>query len=297
MFKNSINAYRIYRRLTDEEKEILQDRKVSGKYTIREWNKKLSHIALMDSYADKARQGLVLVMVSMAFPLFILIILMINGVVFAFFLAFLLVLLFGTALWLHLKFKKLDVGNQLRFFVIPSLKLLSSKVRKSHKVELDINLGIPTDEQYQSSQEVDDRPANKRYQKITTTFFRLSWLTAKVPLADGALLIWENEDIVRERRGVKYHKNKRKTKYKNKHLLKAKLVLPKAKYQLAEDVSEGVSIEETEKFYMISLKGKQLSKYHPNLHGDYFKSMSPKYFTSLLISAYKQVEPIQPLAS
>lgn len=297
MFKNSINAYRIYRKLTEEEKEILEKRKVSGKYTIREWNRRLSHIALMDRYADKARQGLVLIMVFSAFPLFFIIIMMLNGLTFAFFLGFLLALLFGTALWLHLKFKKLDVGNQLRFFVIPSLKLLSSKVRKSHKVELDINLSLPTDEQYKSGEEVDDRPTNKRYRKITTTFFRLPWLTAKIPLADGALLIWENEDIVRERKGVKYRKNKRKTKYKIKHLIRAKLILPKTKYQLAEDIPEGLRVEETSKFYMLSMKGKQLSTHNPNLHGDYFKSMSPKYFTSLLISAYKQVEPIQPLAS
>ena len=58
MFKNSRKAYQIYRKLTDEEKEIIEKRKVSGKHSIREWNRKLSHIALMDSYADKARGGL-----------------------------------------------------------------------------------------------------------------------------------------------------------------------------------------------------------------------------------------------
>jgi len=292
MFKNSRQAYQIYRKLSDEEKEILRNKKISGRHSLREWNRKLGHIALMDSYADKARQGLVLIMVLCAFPAFFALMGVINAPGFiSFFFLLLLLALFGMALYLYLTFKKIDVGNQLRFFIIPTLRLLSRKVRKSHKIELDIDLATANDRNYQVNQEIDQHPADRRFRKVTYTDYRIPWLRAKVPLADGSLLMWENVDLVRERKVVKRPKGKVKTKYKIKHLAKVQLLLPKARYDLAVENSEAIGIEEAPQFYRLNIKGKERSNRNPNQHGEEYKSMNPRYFTSLLVKAYEQVTP------
>lgn len=295
MFKNSRKAYQIYQKLSDEEKEIIENKKISGKNSIREWNRKLSHIAVMDAYADKARGGLksmlilsiiltfFVIMFTLAAPVFVPILVAVLGLS-----------IFGTALFFHRKFKNIDVGNQLRYFVIPTLKLLNRKVRKSHKVELDIDLSLPNDEQNKVDEQIDNKPMDKRFKKVTNIYYRIPWLQAKAPLADGSLLVWENEDLVRERKVIKLRKNKRKTKYKIKHQVKVKLMLPKSKYRLLEEKHEAIQIDEISKFYVLSLKGKEQTTHNPIMHGDEFKSMNPKYFTGLLIQAYDQIEPIKP---
>jgi hypothetical protein len=290
----------MHRKLTDEEKEILLSRKVSGKHSIREWLRMLNHIAVMDAYADKARSGLTtmlflslfltffVAMFTLAAPTFVTILVIITGLS-----------IFGMALFFHIKFKKIDVGNQLRHFIIPTLKFLHSKVRKNHKVDLNIDLAIPGDELYKIDEQLDDNPADKRFRKVTNNYYLIPWLQAKVPLADGSLLTWENEDLVRERKVIKRRKNKRKTKYKTKHQIKVKLMLPKAKYQLMESRQEedqqgSMMIEDASRYYLISMKGKQQTARNAQLHGDEFKSMHPRYLTGLLIKAYAQVEPIKP---
>lgn len=298
MFKNSRKAYQIYRKLTDEEKEILESRRISGKHSIREWNRKLSHIAVMDAYADKARGGLKGILIVSLFLTFFVAMFMINAPVFFLILVIVVgVSIFLTALFFYGKLKNIDVGNQLRYFLIPTLKLLGRKVRKSHKIELDINLGLPIDEPYKTDQEVDNQPADARFRKVTHTYYRLPWLQAKVPLADGSLLVCESEDLVRERKVIKKHKGKRKTKIKTKHLVKVKLMLPKSRYQLSESRDEAIRVDEVTKFYILSLKGKEQSAYNPNNLADEQKSMNPKYFTSLLIKAYEQVKPMEPLTT
>jgi hypothetical protein len=295
MFKNSRKAYQIYRKLTDEEKEILESRKISGKHSIREWNRKLSHIAIMDAYADKARGGLKGILIVSLFLTFFVAMFMINAPLFFLILVIVVgVSIFLTAMFFYGKLRNIDVGNQLRYFLIPTLKLLGRKVRKSHKVDLDIDLNLPIDEQYKTDQEVDSQPADVRFRKVTHTYYRLPWLQAKVPLADGSLLVWENEDLVRERKVIKKHKSKRKTKIKTKHLVKVKLMLPKSRYQLLEGSNDAIRVDEAAKFYILSFKGKEQSAYNPNNLADEHKSINPKYFASLLIQAYEQVEPIKP---
>ncbi|MFP4090554.1 MAG: hypothetical protein ACLFT3_09630 [Cyclobacteriaceae bacterium] len=300
MFKNSRKAYQMYRKLTDEEKAILETKKVSGKHSIREWNRKLSHIAVMDAYADKARNGLTgIIFLSLFLTIFVS--LFTLGASILFLTVFVIVLglsFFGTALFFYLKFKKIDTGNQLRHFIIPTLKFLNRKVRKSHKVELNIDLALPNDEQYKIDQQIDKSPADMRFRKVTSNYYLIPWMQAKIPLADGSLLTWENEDLIRERKVVKRRKNKRKTKYKIKHQVKVKIMLPKSRYQLLEDRQEdshhsAIQIDEVSRYYLISIKGKQQTTRNPQFHGDEFKSMNPKYFTSLLIKAYAQVEPIK----
>lgn len=295
MFKNSRKAYQIYRKLTDEEKAILESRKVSGKHTIREWNRKLSHIAIMDAYADKARGGLKTMLILSLFLTFFVSIFMFNAPTFLLILVIVVGLsIFLTALFFYIKLKNIDVGNQLRFFLIPTLKLLARKVRKSHKIDLDINLAVPVDEQYRTDQQVENVPADPRFRKVTNNYYELPWLKAKVPLADGSLLIWENDDLVRERKVIKKRKGKRKTKFKVKHQVKVKLMLPKSRYQLTDERKEAIAVEEVSKFHVLGLKGKDQSAHNPQMQGDEFKSMNPKYFTRLLIEAYSQVQPTNP---
>lgn len=298
MFKNSRKAYQIYQKLSEEEKEIIKEKKVSGKHSIREWNRKLSHIAVMDAYADKARGGLKTILIlSLFLSFFISLFLIAAPVFFRILIPVVGLSIFLIALFFYGKLRDIDVGNHLRYFLIPTLKLLNRKVRKSHKVELDIDLSLPNDEQFKVDEQVDNHPADSRFKKVTHIFYRVPWLQAKVPLADGALLVWENEDLVRERKVVKYRKNKRKTKYKVKHQVKLKLMLPKSRYRLLEERHEAIQVDEVSKFFVLSLKGKEQTAHNPIVQGDEFKSMNPKYFTGLLIQAYDQIEPAEPLTT
>lgn len=295
MFNNTRKAYQIYLKLTDEEKEVLATKKVSGRHSIREWNRKLSHLAVMDAYADKSRQGLQITLVLLAFPAFFVIIFTLNepGVL-SFILLFLLATLFGFTLYLYRTFNNIDLGNQLRFFVIPMLRVLSKKVHKKHRVDMEIKLSPANDKDYLIDEEEDKSPADLRFLRVTSRHYQFPWLKVKVPLADGALLTWENEDLVRERVFVKQGKGKRKSKHKIKHICRIQLMLPKSRYRLFDQTDESIRIQESKKFYILNIKGKVKTNRHPRSYGDTYKGMRPKYFTSLLIKAYQQVEPINP---
>ncbi|MEM9673982.1 MAG: hypothetical protein AAF992_15430 [Bacteroidota bacterium] len=294
MFKNSSKAYRIYRKLTEEEKEILENKKLSGKHSIREWNHKLSHIAVMDAYADKARQGLLPIMFMGGIILIITFFIFLGeDSMVGFVIWGILAAAFAMIIYLYRLFNKINVGNQLRLFVIPTLRMLSAKVGKRQRLEMDLDLAVANDQNYFENTVKDNNPENQRLRSMTTNSFHIPWLKAKVVLADGSLLVWENEDLVNERKVIKRHKGKRKTKYKIKHLAKIHLLMPKTRYQLVEQPDAAIQVQETNKHYALSLKGKEKTIRDPNLQGDMFKSMNPKYFTGLLIKAYQQVEPIQ----
>lgn len=295
MFKNSSRAYQIYRKLTDEEKDILANKRLSGRHSIREWYRRLSHIAIMDAYADKSRQGLQITMALLAFPAFFIIIFTLNepGVL-SFTLLFLVVSFFGLTLYLYRTFNRIDIGNQLRFFVIPMLRLLSKKVPKKHSLDIEVRLSPSNDKNYLVSEEEDKSPSDLRFSRVITRHYQFPWLKAKVPLADGALLSWENEDRVRERVVVKQRKGKRKSKHKIKHICRIQLMLPKSRYRLLEQTDDEIKIQESRKFYILNIKGKVKTNRHPRSYGDTYKGMRPKYFTELLVKAYQQVEPIKP---
>ena len=294
MFQNSSKAYRIYRKLTDEEKEIIKDKKLSGKHSIREWDRKLSHIAMMDTYADKARQGLSPMMFVAGFILLFAIIMSFNTEsILVLVISALLAAAIGAMIYLYRLFNKINVGNQLRLFIIPTLRMLSTKVGKRQRLEMDLDLALANDQNYFENAIEDNNPENKRLRSMTTKSFRIPWLKAKVVLVDGSLLVWENEDLVNERNVIKHHKGKRKTKYKIKHRAKIHLLMPKSRYQLVAQPDEAIQVHETNKHYALSLKGKEKTIRDPNLQGDTFKSMNPKYFTGLLIKAYQQVEPLK----
>lgn len=295
MFKNSSRAYQIYRKLNDEEKEILKSKQLSGRHSIREWYRKLSHIAVMDAYADKSRQGLQIILVLLAFPAFFIIIFTLNepGVV-SFTLLLLIAALFGFTLYLYRTFNRIDIGNQLRFFIIPMLRILSNKVHKKHRVDMEIKLALSNDKNFLVDEHEDKSPSDLRFLRIKTNHYQFPWLRVKVPLADGALLSWENEDLVRERILVKQRKGKRKSKHKIKHICRIQLMLPKSRYRLLEPTDEEIKIQESQKFYMLNIKGKVKTNRHPRSYGDTYKGMRPKYFTALLVKAYQQVEPIKP---
>lgn len=296
MFKNSRTAFKIYQKLTDDERNILESRKIDGKYSIKEWYRMLKHLALMDRFADKARNNFKLSLIGLGLATFFTLIFSFNKA--PFYIALPITLIPGGALGLlvfyYQTLKDIDLGNHMRLFIMPSLNLMSQKVPGRGKVEMNMDLHPFNHEDYKVDEEVFDDPHETHLKKKTHVFFHLPWLTAKIPLKDGALLVMTVEDKVREKKVVKYRKNKRKTKYKSKHILRMKLALPKKRYQLLNARKEQFNITEDEKFIIISGKEKQVTEYNPLMHNEEKKSLDPRLLAKLLADAYKCVEPISP---
>jgi hypothetical protein len=296
MFKNSRTAHKIYQKLTDDERNILESRTVDGKYTVKDWYRLLKHLALMDGFADKARKSYPNAFIASGIITFFTLIFAINaaGFVVGLIISLLPLGALGLTYYYYKTFKDIDLGNQLRLFIMPALNLLSHKVPRRAKIEMTLNLNPIAREENKVDEEVIDSPPEPHLKKKIHNYFQLPWLSAKILLKDGSLLVFTVEEQVRERKVVKYHKNKRKTKYKSKHTLRLKLAAPKKRYKKLQESNEQFTIEEDDKFIIITLKSKQVSRYNPMIPDDEEKSLDPRYLTQMLVDAYKCIEPVSP---
>jgi len=232
-----MEAWKTYRSLSAEQKQILSEKQCDLSRPVDEWLSLLKPIGACDAVANKA-QGkfgctfalLIVVTIASLFflgsggwsPMTLGILVLIVAATIA-------VGVFWT--WL----RRVDVSDNLRQFVVPVLALFREDVDPKSPVRLRLDLSKPT----AASKKTGESAPFKQgvYHKVIDTSYVDPWMEAEAVLVDGTKLSWSVTDRIRERKKTKRNargKYKTKTKYTKKTDLEVRLALRTKTYALAD---------------------------------------------------------------
>lgn len=150
---------------------------------------------------------------------------------------FFIIAIFFTHLFLYFFFRKIDIHNNLREFVVPIINSISQDMNKDEKIRLKLDFRGKCIPAKQLKQEKHD-PGWFSYPKETITFYRDNWLDGSAILHDGSKLFFSVTDLPRKLERSKKNprgKIKSKTKYKIKHRIKVGLALKNKNYSFNEN--------------------------------------------------------------
>ncbi|OJJ22057.1 hypothetical protein BKI52_08440 [marine bacterium AO1-C] len=239
---NTIIAYqaiarteKTYKQLSQEQRKIIEDQFIKGSHTPKEWIKLISKIVQYDTLADEARRFKIdrpipsrdaLLIIGVAVALLSAVQLgnyLVAGIG-------LVTYLVGIFLYFVLppgkkilakeekqrvmarKYSRIlfdysDLPNHFRKFILPLIKELANMMDDEEKLRLNVNLGpkkesdhkferedIPTNENY-------DAPKDYVYEE--TEFYNYPLMNIRAKLSDGSILMFNIEDLIRNRRFVK----------------------------------------------------------------------------------------------
>ncbi len=246
-----MNARQMYRSLSEEQKEILKERKIDGPRTVQELIALIEPLALHDEDADKWRWAigcatpfahaatgisavLTLMIPALGIPLLIFLTLSISFTI--------------AKMWLG----RFDLSNNLREFALPFFMDLKENVAPGDRIEVALDLRPPT---HESKVLLRKRPyRGGGAWKVVETHFQDPWLQGTARLFDGSTLHWNVEDLLIElkrfevtRRNLKTRKSLLgKFKYSKQSLISIRLSLPTKDYDVAEaSGTTDVEVEQT----------------------------------------------------
>lgn len=245
-----MNALQTYRSLSEEQKEILKERKIGGSRTVQELIALIEPLALHDEEADKWRWTigcaapfayaatgisavLTLMIPALGVPLLIFLTLSISFTI--------------AKMWLG----RFDLSNNLREFALPFFMDLKENVAPGERIDVALDLRPPTHESKVL--------LRKKYRgggawKVVETHFQDPWLQGTARLFDGSTLHWNVEDLLIEIKRYEvtesHYRSKRsllaKFKYNKQSLISIRLSLLKKDYDVAEaSGSTDVEVEQT----------------------------------------------------
>lgn len=232
-----MDALRLLKSFSPEEKEFLQTEKITAEKTLEEWTSFLKKALLFDKKADSKRKKL---MALAILPLFLIPIIMFlvfvilalivpensayefEIAIFVFFLTIisgLPILAFSIYKFVqYFKLRKFNIksNHRIRSKALPVLSLLREEVNPNQEVKLQLDLRSPTlPEKF-----VGKSPAYEKgvYYSVVDSDYKNNWINGETFFADGTLLIWSITDLIRQQKKTKRNfRGKYKTKYKNKN--------------------------------------------------------------------------------
>lgn len=239
---NTIIAYqaiarteKTYNQLSQEQRKIIDEQFIKGSHTPKEWVKLISKIVQYDTLADEARRFKIDRPVPTRDALLILgvVVSLLSAIQLGAYLMAsvgLAAYLAGVFLYFFLppgkkvlareekqrlmakKYSRIlfdysDLPNHFRKFILPLIKELANLMQDDEKLRLNVNLGpkkesdhkferedIPTNENY-------DAPKDYVYEE--TEFYNYPLMNIRAKLSDGSILMFNIEDLIRNRRFVK----------------------------------------------------------------------------------------------
>lgn len=241
-------AYDKYRELSDDQKQVLQNKTVLGLRTPTDWLAFLGPLASFDKVGDESRRILYQVfglagLVSLL-GFFVMVGLFIGqhdstpGLVAAAVSACAAVV--TIVLWpIYSRVAELDLRNHLREVLIPFLRVLEQDMPAKALLRLKLDLAGTVDRKLVSKS--DEDPGLWQYPKVKIRTYRDPWMTGAATLADGSALVFHGVDMLRRREVTRkgYRKVKTKTKVKVKHVFAVKLALRADTYGGAKLESRG----------------------------------------------------------
>ncbi|HEV7764101.1 MAG TPA: hypothetical protein VGQ76_03775 [Thermoanaerobaculia bacterium] len=276
-----MEAWKTYRSLSAEQKQILSQKKCDLSRPVDEWLSLLKPIAACDAVTNKAQGRFgctfaLLIAVTIASPF----ILGSNGWS-AMKLAAIVLIVAATiavgAFWTWLR--RVDVSDNLRSFVVPVLALFREDVDPKSPVRLRLDLSKPTAASKKTGQTA---PFSEGvYYKIVDTSYVDPWMEAEAVLVDGTKLSWSVIDRIRERKKTKRNargKHKTKTKYTKKTDLEVQLALRTKTYALANAEVSG--------------DGKRSKvEVQRSLRSDSLDPIDPRALVDAIVEVYRSARP------
>ncbi len=224
-----------YKHLSGEQREFIAQKKIRAVKTIEEWLAWLAPLAAFDELGDAQRKRvgkwLGWSVVFLILGTIAAVILLMSGLprwsggVLGGVIVFWIVQLFR-----HKRLKSKDVGNELRDFVLPLIRLMRDDISERDPVRLEIDLsGLNKDKATQRERQ------RKHYPKTDTTYYTNPWFTLDARLVDKTRLNCAIIDQVRRKEVTKKNprgKIKTKVKSKTKRIIRGELGFSAASYAL-----------------------------------------------------------------
>ncbi|MDA9003976.1 hypothetical protein N9J26_00645 [bacterium] len=160
----------------------------------------------------------------------------------------------------HKKTKKLDLNNQIRYFLLPFFALIKDDIKSNSKIELYADARASISPNYKTPESPTKVNSRRRYYQ-----YLQPWLKGSFTLADDIELAFESQKLTTQTRVIKYSASgKRKTKIKTKSVetIILSMMIPKHKYVI-NHMKPGIQIKEKGEY--IFLKSRFRYKYRPSL--------------------------------
>ncbi len=268
---NSRKIFRIYKSLEKDQIQFVLDKKIEDTLTLEEWLTKLHRIAEMDTIGDETRkQAGNLSIVFGVLTIATIVLTISKPILFFFPIGFLTLFVYFVVTFLLLS--KIDIGNNLRLFIVPMLEYFRKRgsVKEAFNLRMDFSHPITKERLSESDEEDNQQPGS---------IYRHHWMDGKMVFDDGVKITWEIEDVINKRdSGIKRSGTKKTPagKYEIQHVLNMHFSAPKEHFiAINEDMME----TDDGLYYIVSIHKKDVSD-------SLDEGMSPEVFISSIKEGY-----------
>lgn len=197
----------------------------------------------------------------------------------------------AVAFFLYFFFRKRDLPNTMRLFVLPLVAVLREDMEDKERLSLKVDLrGAKEKSKLQSKER--KRTRNLAIHKLVESIYVDPWLQGSARLADGILIHWKIIDTLRHRDITKRGssgKLKFKTKSKVKRLYEVQLTVPKKRYALEEgDAWDGDNVKVNHKDSKSTVRVRRVEVSRTT-----GRPAELRPFLQMIASVYKQVKPVE----
>jgi len=272
---DSRKIFKIYKSLDKDQLQFVVDKKIEDTRSIEEWLTKLRKIAEMDTLGDESRKKSGnLAIIFGIFTVFTIILTISKPILFFFPIGFIVLFIYFVVTYFLLR--KIDIGNNMRIFIVPMLEQFQVKrsLEKPFYLRMDFSNPITKERLSQTIEEEKERPSN---------VYKHHWMDGNMEFKDGVKISWEINDVIRKNDGEIQDKLSGKEtlgKYQIQHTLNMHFSAPTEKF-----MPENKDMMETDdgKFYIVSIHKKDISE-------SLDQGMSPEVFISSLEEGYHFVK-------
>lgn len=271
---NSRKVLRIYKSLEKDQLQFVLDKKIEDILTLEEWLTKLQGIAEMDTIGDESRKQAGNLSIVFGILTIATIILTISKPILFFFpIGFIILFVYFVVTFFLLS--KIDIGNNMRLFIVPMLEYFRKKgsVKEAFSLRMDFSHPVTKERLSKSDEEENQKQGS---------IYRHHWMDGKMVFDDGVKITWEIEDVVSKKDGgMKRNGNKKNIsgKYQIQHVLNMHFSAPKEHFiAINEDMME----TDDGLYYITSIHKKDISD-------NFDEGMSPEVFISSIEEGYHYV--------
>jgi hypothetical protein len=259
---------KIYKSLDKEQIQLVLDKKIEGTHDVHHWLEKLRKLAVMDSLGDDSRKKSAELSVIFGLIATFTILLTITKP-FLFFFPLGFILLFLYFLIMYLTLNKIDIGNNLRNFIVPLLEHFMEKDRIEGPVYLKMDFSNP-------GTGIKSGNERRKQDNVISHY----WMDGNMGLTDKVIIRWKIKDtITKAGRGGQWKIKDRATVNKNlvKHELVMDFLIPKKSFYIEK---KEVEVNEAGEYLTFQLKKTDTS-------GSLEEGMAPGIFLDTFSTGYQ----------
>jgi hypothetical protein len=273
MTLSSRSILKIYKSLDKEQIQLVIEEKIEGKHDIHHWLKKLHKLAVMDTLGDDVREkSRDLLIVFLIFTVFTSILTIAKPFLFFFPIGFFL--LFFYFLMMYFTLNKIDIGNNLRIFIVPMLEQLNMHYKIEDPFYMKMDFSNPRKKKYL----VNSTDPENENRKI----FIQPWMEGTLTFDDQVRIQWTIVDTVNERRKGLSETASRlglTQKFSVLHQLKMHFQIPKDNFEL---IKKDQDMDEMDNFYIVKMNKEDESS-------SIYEGMDPEVFLETIREGYEKI--------